>query len=113
MATRCEDYNRVAVLSVEGDLDDAEVVEAREKVRRMIEERRVVDFVVDLAQCGSVTSEGLETLLWLKRRCEDLLGRVTLAGCDENVTKILEMTRLRGRFECVAEVETALKHMRV
>ena len=113
MAVRCEDYNRVAVLSFEGDLDEAEVIDAREKVRRMIDERQVVDFVVDLCKCGQMTGEGLEAMLWLKRRCEDLMGRMTLAGCDENLLKILEMTRLRGRFECVPEVETALKHMRV
>ena len=113
MATRCEEYNRVAVLGVEGDFDDAEATDARERARRMIEDRRVVDFVLDLGRCSFVTGEALEAMLWLKQRCEDHLGRLTLAGCDDNVLKILEITRLRGRFECVGDVELALKQMRV
>ena len=33
-----------------------------------------------------VDSEGLETLLWIKRKAEELFGQVKLVNIDENVT---------------------------
>lgn len=112
MPIQCDEYDRVAVLSVEGDFAAEQVVAAREAVRRMLDERQVVDFVADLARCPFLSSEALELLLWLKRRAEESLGRVKLAGCDDTVLKILEMTRLRSRFECIPGVEAAVRQMR-
>jgi hypothetical protein len=37
---------------------------------------------------------------------------VKLANLDENLRKILEMTRLGQRFECHADLAMALKTMR-
>lgn len=112
MPIQCDEYDRVAVLTVEGDLEGGQVAQAREAVRSMIDDRHVVDVVVDLARCPFVSGEGLELFLWVKRRAEELFGRVKLAGCDDTVLKILEMTRLRSRFECVHEVEAAVRQMR-
>jgi anti-anti-sigma factor len=109
---QCDEYDGVAVLGVEGDFDGEQVAAARDKVRTMLDEKQVVDFVVDLSHCPFVSSEGLEFLLWMKRRVEEMLGRVKLSACDDNVLKILEMTRLRSRFECIAGVETAVRQMR-
>src|SRR2546421_564048 len=100
MAIKCDEYNGVCVLTVDGDLSgDANTVIRRHAEDR-IRQKQIVDFVVDLDKAGFVDSAGLETLLWLKRRCEDLFGRVKLAGPDENCRKILEITRLAHRFEC-------------
>jgi len=60
---------------------------------------------------GFADSDGLETLLWLKRRCEDRLGQLKLANLDENCAKILEMTRLQHRLECPPDLASALKTM--
>jgi anti-anti-sigma factor len=109
---QCDEYDRVAVLSVEGDFDAEQLGLAREAVRAMLDDRQVVDFVADLSRCPFISSEGLELLLWLKRRAEEMFGRVKLAGCDESVLKILEMTRLRSRFECIPSVEAAVRQMR-
>ena len=102
----------MAVLSVEGSLEGEQVATARNSVRLMIEDRHVVDVVVDLSRCPFINSEGLELFLWLKRRAEELFGRVKLAGCDDTLRKILEMTRLRSRFECVQDLESAVRQMR-
>ena len=112
MAVLCEEYDRVAVLTVEGDFDASQVAAAREAIRGMLDDRQVVDFVADLTRCPFVSSEALELLLWLKRRAEEMLGRVSLAGCDDTVLKILEMTRLRSRFECLPAVEAAVRQLR-
>jgi hypothetical protein len=51
-------------------------------------------------------------LLWMKRKCEDLFGQFKLSHLDENMRKILEMTRLEHRFECHTDLTSALKTMR-
>ncbi len=112
MPIQCDEYDRVAVLTIEGDFDGDQLPIAREAVRQMLDDRQVVDFVADLSKCPFVSSEGLELLLWLKRRAEELLGRVKLSGCDDSILKILEMTRLRSRFECIGSVEAAVRQMR-
>jgi anti-anti-sigma factor len=112
MAVKCDEYNGVCVLSVEGDLTTEAGAQIRRHAEEGIEQRHVVDFVVDMEKTGFVDSEGLETLLWLKRRCDDLFGRVKLATVEENCRKILEITRLAHRFECYPDLPSALKNMR-
>ena len=112
MPIKSEDYNNVCVVSLDGDL----TAEANQAVRQIADERidqkQVVDFVLDFEKAGFFDSEGLETLLWLKRRCEDLFGQLKLVNLDENCRKILEITRLGHRFECHPDLPSALKTMR-
>ena len=112
MAIKCDEYNGVCVLTVDGDLSgDANTVIRRHAEDR-IRQKQIVDFVVDLDKAGFVDSAGLETLLWLKRRSEDLFGQVKLVNMKENCHKILEITRLEHRFECHPDLAGALKTMR-
>jgi len=112
MPIKCEDYNNVCVMTLDADLSG----EANEAVRKLAEERvdqkQIVDFVIDFEKAGFFDSEGLETLLWLKRRSEDLFGQLKLVNLDENCKKILEITRLEHRFECHPDLPSALKTMR-
>jgi anti-anti-sigma factor len=112
MPHKCEDYNNVCVVSLDGDLAG----EANEIVRKLVDERidhrQIVDFVLDFEKAGFFDSEGLVTLLWLKRRCEDLFGQLKLVNLDENCKKILEITRLEHRFESHPDLPSALKTMR-
>jgi anti-anti-sigma factor len=85
---------------------------ARKHVEEAIDHRQVVDFVLDFEKAGFLDSDGLETLLWIKRKCEDLFGQVKLINLDENCRKILEMTRLEHRFECHTDLAGAIKTMR-
>ena len=112
MSIKCEDYNNVCVMTLDADLSG----EANEAVRKLAEERvdqkQIVDFVIDFEKAGFFDSEGLETLLWLKRRSEDLFGQLKLVNLDDNCKKILEITRLGHRFECHPDLPAALKTMR-
>jgi hypothetical protein len=67
---------------------------------------------MDFQKCGFIDSEGLEALLWMKRRSEDLFGQIKLANLDENCRKILQITRLDHRFEMHGDLVGALKTMR-
>ena len=112
MPIKCEEYNQVCVMAVDGDFTAEVSLAARKMLMESIDQRQIVDVVIDLEKSGFIDSEGLETLLWMKSRCEELFGQFKVANLDENVRKILEMTRLEHRFETHAELAAALKTMR-
>ena len=112
MPIKAEEYNNVCVVTLDNDLV-AEVIEnLRKLAEERIDQRQIVDFVIDFEKAGFFDSEGLETLLWLKRRSEDLFGQLKLVNLDDNCKKILEITRLEHRFECHPDLPSALKTMR-
>jgi anti-anti-sigma factor len=111
MNIRAEDYDHVTVVSVTGELTS----EGTETFRRQIEERlerKVWFFVIDLQQTTFVDSKGLETLIWVQEQCDERLGQVRLCNPDETCRKILQVTRLDGRFDVFADVTEAVKTMR-
>jgi anti-anti-sigma factor len=112
MPIKCDEYNQVCVIAVTGEFAGDNTAAARTSVEDHIDRLQIVDFVVDLEKANFVDSEGLETLLWIKRRCEDLFGQVKLVNPDETCKKILEITRLEHRFECHQDLAAALKTMR-
>ncbi len=112
MPVKLEEYDGVCVLTVAGDFTGESVAAARKAAEEFFANGRISDFVADLEKTSFIDSEGLETLLWIRRRCEDLFGQFKLAAVDEQVMKILEVTRLARRFESAVDVATALKTMR-
>ena len=111
MAIKTEDYGNVCVITLNGDFTNETTKEIKTAAEQRMEERRQADFVVDFEKVDFIDSEGLETLLWLKRRCEDLFGQIKLVNLADNCRKILEITRLEHRFECHADLAGALKTM--
>ena len=112
MAIKCEEYNQVCVIAPGGDFTAENTAQARTAVEQHIDQKQIVNFIVDFEKAGFVDREGLETLLWIKRKAEELFGQVKLINLDENVRKILEITRLEHRFECQPDLAAALKTMR-
>jgi anti-anti-sigma factor len=109
---KVDEYNNVCVVGLSGDLVGPEAQALRKHVEDTVEKKQLVDFVVDFEKSGFIDSEGLEALLWLRRRCEDLFGQLKLANLDENCRRILQITRLDHRFDCPGDLPTALKNMR-
>jgi len=112
MPVKCEEYNQICVIALIGDLAGENCAATRRSVEEHIDQRQIVDFAVDFEKTDFVDSEGLETLLWIKRRCEDLFGQMKICNLNETCRKVLEMTRLEHRFECHSALESALKTMR-
>jgi anti-anti-sigma factor len=112
MPITCEEYNHVCVLTVDGDFVGEQIKHAKASIDEAIDKRRIVDFVFDFEKAAFIDSEGLEALLFFKRRSEELFGQVKLVNLDENCRKILEVTRLEHRFECHSDLAAALKTMR-
>jgi anti-anti-sigma factor len=111
MNIKCEDYDHVSVISITGEF----TAEATDGFRKQIEERlerKVRFFVVDLQQATYLDSKGLESLIWVQEQCDERLGTVRLCNPDETCRKILQVTRLDGRFDVFADVTEAVKTMR-
>ena len=102
-----EDKGPVTILSIAGDLSYEETDRfQRETLQRFDQNAR--DFVLDLESLDFIDSRGLESLLWLQDKCNDLLGQVRLAACPDHIRKVLEVTRLVSRFDCHPDVDTAV-----
>ena len=111
MNIRCEDYDHVTVVALGGEFTaDSTDVFLRQIEERL--ERKVRFFVVDLQQTIFIDSKGLESLLWLQEQCDEHLGQVRLCKPDETCRKILNVTRLDGRFDVFADLTEAVKTMR-
>ena len=111
MLIRCEDYDHVTVVGLSGELTS----DATDAFRKQIEariEQKVRFFVIDLEQTTFIDSKGLEALLWVQEQCDERLGQVRLCKPDEICRKILQVTRLDGRFDVFADVAEAVKTMR-
>ena len=112
MPIKCEEYSQVCVIEAQGDFLADSAAEAKKAMEEHIDQRQIVDFVLDFHKCGFIDSDALEAMLWMKRHAEDLFGRLKLVNLDENCRKILEITRLGHRFECHGDLPSALKTMR-
>ena len=73
----------------------------------------MVDVVLNMEQVSFIDSAGLECLLDLQDRLAQKFGQVKLVACDENVRKILEITRLTTGFEVLKDVAEAVKAIQV
>jgi anti-sigma B factor antagonist len=111
MNVKYEDYDHVTVVSIFGEFN----ADATEVFRREIEERlarKVRFFVIDLQQVTFIDSKGLESLVWVQEQCDERLGTIRLCNPDDTCRKILQVTRLDGRFDVFADVAEAVKTMR-
>lgn len=112
MPVHTQEYEKVCVIGIQGDFMADDSALAMDAVKDGIAKRQIVDFVLDFQNCTMIDSQGLETMLAIKRRCEEMFGRVKLINLDEHCRKILEITRVEPRFECCRDLATALKTMR-
>ncbi len=111
MNIRCEDYDHVSVVSLTGELSTDGV----DIFRRNIDDRlqkKVRFFVIDLEQVTFIDSKGLEALIWAQEKCDEHLGQVRLCKPDDICKKILQITRLDGRFDVFTDAAEAVKTMR-
>jgi len=104
MSVKCEEYSGTCVMEIMGDFLAESAGIARNP------------WTISSARDGwwilssifrnrlSSTATGFESLLWMKRRCEEHFGRIKLVNLDDNCRKILEITRLDHHFECQADL---------
>lgn len=103
---------QAAVLTLKGDFTSEHCERFREQATDRLKES-ARDFVLDMGDVEFVDSRGLESLLWLQERCGEQLGQLRLARVQPNVQTILVMTRLATQLDGHADVEGALRSLRI
>ncbi len=117
-----ETYGHAAILSIKGELTEDSLEQLIRTVEHQLEEDRgqsspenagaepwIIDIVLDLHNVPAIDSAALEYFLDLQDTLAERMGRLRLCGCDENISKILEITRLDSAFETYKNSEEAIK----
>jgi anti-sigma B factor antagonist len=108
MKIKAQDYNDVTVVELQGEFD-GDSVELFQNTITDIVAKHKTGIVLDMSAVGFVDSQGLEQLLWSRDYCNENKRELRLAGLDENLVKILEITRLESEFDRYAELAEAVK----
>lgn len=111
MNVTAESYGRTVLLNINGELTADDLSALQQVVDHQMATQDVVDVVLNMEQSPFIDSAILEYLLDLQDKLIERLGQIKFANCDENVTKILEITRLQNDFEVFSEVAEAVKTM--
>ena len=112
MNVNAESYGHAVILHCRGELTCDSLEAFRHAVdHQLLAESQVHDVVLDLEAVPFVDSATLEYFLELQEQLNDRLGQVKLARLDENVAKILQITRLDQAFEVCADVAEVVKNL--
>ena len=108
MSIPVEDYGHAVILKPKGELTEDTLGAFKEVVDHHLEDEAVVDVIIDMEEITFVDSNVLEYLLDLQDSLREKFGQVRFARCDENVAKILEITRLDLVFEVFSDTNDAI-----
>ena len=109
MSITVESYGHSAILNLSGELTEDTLAAVNQVVERQLQEKDVIDLVLNMESVPFVDSKGLEYLLDLQDRLAAKNGQVKLLRCDEDVLKILEITHLQSVFETFKDIPEAVK----
>lgn len=108
MKVRTQDYNDVAVVELQGELNNESIELFQNTITNIIAAHKL-GIVLDMSDVGFIDGAGLEQLLRVRDYCDENNCQLRLAGLDETLTKILEVTRLENEFDRYTELAEAIK----
>ncbi|OGT92459.1 MAG: hypothetical protein A2083_01415 [Gemmatimonadetes bacterium GWC2_71_9] len=102
-----KDANGVLVIEVDGQLIVGNRQELKQKVLDALEagERK---FLVDFTKTGYIDSSGLGVLVSLSKKIRDEGGDLRLAGLNEDLRTLFELTKLDTLFAISDSAQDAL-----
>jgi len=103
-----QDYNNVTVVELHGEFVEEYCKVFQDTVSELIN-KQISSIVLDMSKVPFIDSNGLGMLLWLRDYCHENRSQLKLAGLDDNIKKILEITRLDGKLDCYEELSQAVK----
>jgi anti-anti-sigma factor len=103
-----QDYNNVTVAELGGEFVDEYCKLFQETMTALVARQRA-GIVLDMSKVTIIDSKGLEQLLWLRDYCYENKSQLKIAGLEENIKKILEITRLSGKLDQYQEIGEAVK----
>lgn len=111
MKLKTEDHDKISIFAISGDFTIDHVDAFRRNVNERVA-RGIRDFVLQLEELSFIDSAGLESLLWLQEEAAQNLGQVRLVSPDENIQKILEITRLEHQINTHDQLTEAIRSLR-
>ncbi|MDQ2798170.1 MAG: STAS domain-containing protein [Armatimonadota bacterium] len=99
--------NEIPVLDVIGEIDIYTTPQFKEAVSAAIDENKP-KIVINMAQVTYMDSSGFGTLLSATKRLRPLDGALYLAGCNDSIQRMLQITRLNTIFGVYTTEDEAL-----
>ena len=110
MSFSIEQFHGVTIVDVDGELTVTNRSDLKERVLGRLNEgdRR---FVIDFAKTGYIDSSGLGVLVSLSKRIREHSGRLRLAGLNEDLRTLFELTKLDTLFQITDTRAAALREL--
>lgn len=108
MKIRTQNYNDVTVVELQGEWDSDSIELFQNTITDIITAHKA-GIVLDMSDLEFIDSAGLGQLLRVRECCNENDCQLRLAGLNEILMKILEVTRLANEFGCYAELAEAVK----
>ena len=109
MQITAESYGHAVILSCEGELTVDSLDALKRVVDHQLQEEDIRDVVLNFEEVPLVDSAALEYLLELQEKLAERLGQIKLAKLDENLSKIMEITRMASAFDQYEDLSDAIK----
>jgi anti-anti-sigma factor len=103
-----QDYNNVTVVEMQGEFVEEYCRLFQDAMSELVK-KQVIGIVLDMSKVPFIDSSGLGMLLWLRDYCHENKSQLKLAGLDDNIRKILEITRLDSKLDRYEELSEAVK----
>ncbi len=97
----------VPILDVVGEIDIYTTPQFKEAISAAIDEGKP-GIVINMTKVTYMDSSGFGTLLSATKRLRPIDGALYLSGCNEAITRMLQITRLNTIFGVYATEEDAL-----
>lgn len=109
MQITAESYGHAVILNCKGELTVDSLDALKKAVDHQLQEEDIRDVVLNFEEVPLVDSAALEYLLELQEKLAERLGQIKLARLDENLSKIMEITRLASAFDRYEDLSDAVK----
>jgi anti-anti-sigma factor len=97
----------VTIIKLSGSLDGNTVNEAQEKILPLLSAN--TQAVLDLKDCGYISSAGLRLLLMAAKQLSTQNGILVLCGLSDEIKDVMEMTGFSNFFKTFGDVAQAVK----
>ena len=110
MRVSAKEVGDICILEVEGEVDAEHSAQLKRAIAKAREDF-AKHFILDLSRVSFIDSTGLGVLISLMRHLNESSGRLKLAGLQDEVRSIFEITRLYKVFDLVPSAEDALRDL--
>jgi len=94
------------VVALSGSLDGATVDSAQEQILPLLSSK--ISLVLDLKECGYISSAGLRLLLMAAKQLSTQNGVLVLCGLAPEIKDVMEMTGFNNFFKSYDSVTAAI-----